>query len=230
MMRRIVQLSLACALACNGPEKAPAPVTRAPAVERGLLVGFTPAHGAAEASAWGQRLAAYLGTRAGAPTRPFVASSYGALVSGLNEGRVDIGWLPPLVYATSAHAGRLVPLVKFVRHGRGHYFAAFIVRAGSPIRELAQLRGKRIAWTDPRSSAGYLFPRAHLLELGFDPERFFSNQVFVGSHRAVVEAVLEGRADVGATYYSPGKPGEVVANAWAQHFPARASEIRVLAT
>jgi phosphate/phosphite/phosphonate ABC transporter binding protein len=201
----------------------------APPVPRALLFGFTPAHGAAEAAAWGSRLAAYLTVRLGMPTRPFVASSYGTLVERMTEGRVDIGWLPPLVYVAAAKRGGAEPVVKFVRHGRSNYHSAFIVRSASPLQALRDLAGKRMAWTDPRSSAGYLFPRAFLLRSGMDPDHLFSHQAFLGNHRRVVEAVLDGRADVGVTYYSPGTPGRVVADAWHQYFPKRTREIRILA-
>jgi phosphate/phosphite/phosphonate ABC transporter binding protein len=228
---RLFPFLAAALLACSSREaprgSAPPP---APRPEKALLFGFSPAHGAAEAAVWGARLATYLSARTGLRSRPFVASSYGALVEGLRQGRVDVGWLPPLVYVTAARGADIAPLVKFVRHGRGDYHAAFIVRAASPVRDLRELQGKRIAWSDPRSSAGYLFPRTHLVEQGLEPDRFFAHQVFLGSHRRVVEAVLDGRADVGVTFFSPGPRGAVVMSAWHQYVPARAKEIRVLAS
>ena len=39
-----------------------------------------------------------------------------------------------------------------------------------------------------------------LLEQGKEPERFFSETVFLGSHDRVIEAVLDGTVDAGATY------------------------------
>jgi phosphonate transport system substrate-binding protein len=200
---------------------------------RPLRFGFAPSHGAIDAAKAGQRLAAFLSERAGVHVTPFVASSYGTLVKGIREGWVDIGWLPPFVYVMAARDGHAVALARFVRTGKGSYHSAFIVRAQSPLRSFGDLRGKRMAYTDPRSSGGYLVPRAHLVRLGFEPDQLFSNQAFVGSHKAVVEAVLNGQADVGVTFFSPiqVRDGgvEIGASAWHQHYPARAKEIRVLA-
>ena len=39
-----------------------------------------------------------------------------------------------------------------------------------------------------------------LLEQGKNPERFFSETVFLGSHNRVIDAVLDGTVDAGATY------------------------------
>jgi phosphate/phosphite/phosphonate ABC transporter binding protein len=147
----------------------------------------------------------------------------------MTDAQVDLGWVPPLVYVIAARGGHVQPVAKFVRHGRSDYHSAFIVRAGSPARTLRDLQGKRMAWIDPRSSAGYLFPRAHLARAGVDPDRFFSHQAYLGSHRRVVEAVLEQRADVGVTFFSPREGGgEIVISAWRQYYPQRAGEIRVL--
>ena len=182
-----------------------------------------------DAAAAGKRLADYLSKRAGVAVVPFVASSYGTLVRGFTEGWVDFGWLPPLVYVMASQSGKAEPLAKFVRLGKGSYHGAFIVRASSRFKTLQSLEGKRIAYTDPRSSAGYLFPRAHLRRLGLEPDAFFSQQAFLGSHKRVVGAVLDGRAEVGVTFFSPQEGREPGAAAWTQHFPVRAREIRVIA-
>lgn len=234
----LLRLALALvASSCAEVKTAPVPAsegdTRPQPPSEGLRFGFTPAHGARDASSNGQRLARYLAARAQVAFRPFVASSYGTLVKGVSEGWVDVGWLPPFVYAMARKGGDVRPLARFVRQGQASYRSAFIVRDQSPIRTLAQLRGKRMAYTDPRSSAGYLAPRGHLQALGLDADHFFSNQSFLGSHKRVVEAVLDGRADVGVTFYSSqrGPDGGLLigASAWQQHAPARAREIRVLA-
>jgi phosphonate transport system substrate-binding protein len=227
----LVGLSAAAALgACSSSEpvhSSQTPVQIAPPPPQALVFGFTTAHGAAEAASWGKRLGAYLGARIGCPLRPFVASSYGMLVRGLTEGRVDLGWIPPMLFVDAARRGDAIPLVKFVRLGRSTYHSAFIVRHSSSARTLADLRGQRMAWIDPRSSAGYLFPRTYLLKAGLDPDHFFAHQAFLGSHRRVVEAVLQGKVDVGVAFFSPGDGGT---SAWQQFYPARAHEIRILAS
>jgi phosphonate transport system substrate-binding protein len=61
------------------------------------------------------------------------------------------------------------------------------------------MRGKRMAFVDKATTAGYLFPLAYLREQGIaDPSRLFSDMVYHGSHDAAISAVLENQADIGA--------------------------------
>src|SRR5206468_2425304 len=84
------------------------------------------------------------------------------------------------------------------RRGMTTYHAAFIVRRGGP-KTLVELRGRRAAWVQRDSAAGYLVPRMHLAAQGFDVLRFFSRELFVHAHSGVIDAVVSGDADVGAT-------------------------------
>src|SRR5262249_47536559 len=84
-----------------------------------------------------------------------------------------------------------------VRGASSTYRAALVARAGRDI-SLSSLSGLRAAWVDPRSVGGYLLIREHLLLRGIDPDDTFSEQTFVGSHPAVVAAILHGEAAVGA--------------------------------
>ncbi|TMI80802.1 MAG: phosphate/phosphite/phosphonate ABC transporter substrate-binding protein, partial [Bacillati bacterium ANGP1] len=49
-------------------------------------------------------------------------------------------------------------------------------------------------------TSGYLFPLAGLKKAGYDPQKFFGQTVFAGSHNNVVLAVYQGRVDAGAVY------------------------------
>jgi phosphonate transport system substrate-binding protein len=53
---------------------------------------------------------------------------------------------------------------------------------------------------DRDSAAGYVVPRRHLEREGLDPDRYFSSELFLQSHYAVVDAVASGRVDAGATF------------------------------
>jgi phosphonate transport system substrate-binding protein len=53
---------------------------------------------------------------------------------------------------------------------------------------------------DPASTSGYLFPAAKLKKLGYDPDKFFGQTVFAGSHPNVILAIYRGQVDGGATF------------------------------
>jgi phosphonate transport system substrate-binding protein len=143
-----------------------------------------------------------IGAALGIAMRPHRAPSPGALANAFRSGRVHIAWTSPALVTSDAAFVSARPLVRSVRHGSSTYHGVLFARAGGRIRDLADLRGARVAWVAPTSAGGYLVPRLALAELGVSPVGLFAEEMFVGSHGAVADAVREGRADVGAVYAS----------------------------
>lgn len=131
---------------------------------------------------------------------PHRAPSPGALASAIQAGRVQLAWLSPTLMSTSEQLSSVIPLVSSVREGVTAYHAALFVSEASPVRSVDQLSGARAAWVAPTSASGYLFSRVALLRRGLDPRRLFGRETFYDAHGAVARAVLERRADVGATF------------------------------
>jgi phosphonate transport system substrate-binding protein len=109
-------------------------------------------------------------------------------------------------------------LMKSVRKGKAVFYSAIITRADKNINKLDDLKGKTIAWVDPTSSSGHIFPKASVMAKkkfkNVDAaDAFFGKQVFAGSHDAVVLSVVNGTVDSGATFANDpeGKGG-----AWTQ--------------
>jgi len=82
--------------------------------------------------------------------------------------------------------------------GKMEYYSLIIVGKDSPIRDITDLEGKRIALSDPLSNSGYFYPMFLIRGMGKDPNRFFSRMLFTYSHDNSMRAVLEGIADVAA--------------------------------
>ena len=78
--------------------------------------------------------------------------------------------------------------------------SAFLVAAArTDIRELRDLKGKVLVTSTPRAFTGLLVPQGEILSHGFDPERFFSDTVFMGDGAGMEgapELLRSGRADV----------------------------------
>jgi phosphonate transport system substrate-binding protein len=82
------------------------------------------------------------------------------------------------------------------------YRSVLVVRADSPYRTLADLRGRSLMFTERLSASGFLIPYYELTKQGYRPERFFGRFGFSGSHAQAVTAVLDGQADAGVTWSS----------------------------
>ena len=159
-------------------------LTTDPYVTRGLLQQFCLA----------------LSDATGMEVEPRGVLHYRSLLDGVAEGDLDLVWLPPIPALDALGSERVEPIALPVRNGMSTYSSALFTLPESPIRTLDDLVGARAAWVDRQSAAGYLIIRAHLRALGVDLTRAFAEEGFAGSHDAVTRAVVEGRADVGATF------------------------------
>jgi phosphate/phosphite/phosphonate ABC transporter binding protein len=171
------------------------------------------------------RLTKVIGDHAGVEITRFDAKSYEALATEVREARVDIAWLPPIVFVRLGDA--VTALGSILRGGQAAYEAALVVKGDSRIRTIEGLRGTRAGWVDPWSAAGFVLPRVKLALLGVDPRTAFRTEQFYGSHRSVMEALAEGACDVAGTYARSDEDGNVLAGAWSE---IEGAEVRVLAT
>jgi phosphate/phosphite/phosphonate ABC transporter binding protein len=166
-----------------------------------------------------------LGDKIGIPIERRDAPSYTALADDVRGGRLDIAWLPPIVFVRVGDA--VTPLGSIMRGGNSTYEAVLVVPASSKIRSIDSLRGTRAGWVDKWSAAGYVLPRVNLSLLGTDPRTLFQSETFHGSHRAAIEALKLGTCDVAGTYARADDDGHVTTGAWSE---IKGADVRVLAT
>jgi ABC-type phosphate/phosphonate transport system substrate-binding protein len=119
----------------------------------------------------------------GGPVATVLYPDSGALADALAAGKVDAAWLPPLAYVRAAEQGKVRVVLGLTRAGTANYRSAIFVKAGSPLAKLDDLKGKSIIWVAAPSASGRLFPRAHLLAQGKDPDKFFGAQSEGRDHR-----------------------------------------------
>ena len=160
----------------------------------GIVCMVPPSLGAAKASARSELMAAALSKEFGRPVEPVVAETYAELERQANASEVDIVWCPSAICANLTHARDVFTVV---RGGVSSYRSAIIARREDRLN-VSHLGGKVAAWVDPLWAGGYVLAIALLRSRGVSPERTFSKQSFLGTHRAVALAVLQKDADVGA--------------------------------
>ena len=158
-----------------------------------------------------------------------IPSTYAELASWLEKDRVQYAWMSPALMVLTSERIQLQPLLSAVRDDSVEYCSALFVDARSKLRSIEALRGTTVAWVDPTSASGYLLPRIHLAAAGVDPSRLFAKELFLGSHAAVVRAVFDGAAQVGATYAHQPEPGQPIRNAgFIDVAPTRPARVLVL--
>ena len=76
--------------------------------------------------------------------------------------------------------------------------AVFLVRAGSALKTLADLKGRSVATTDPNAFEGSAVPKGELAEQGEDPDEFFGEIVYTEwNYHDVLQMVTLGMTEVG---------------------------------
>ncbi|HEY8075850.1 MAG TPA: PhnD/SsuA/transferrin family substrate-binding protein [Labilithrix sp.] len=175
-----------------------------------IVFGLVPPPSFAAAEPGVARVLRYVSERADVMMVRRHVDTYEALARALRHGEIDVAWLPPIPFARLSGDGLVHELVCGERAGRETFCAVLIARADSKIGTRRELVGKRVAWVDPLSATGYVVPRLRLASHGIDPTTSFTKESFYGSHPAVVRAVLDRQADIGATYAGFGDRGELV--------------------
>ena len=136
------------------------------------------------------------------------ALTYSELLAWVGRREVQLAWLGPALFVQAQSRFGVQPLVQAERRGHAGFRGALFVREDSSIREPEELSGASIAWVDPDSCAGYLFPRIALAQRGLDPDALFGEQRMLGSHLAVAGAVASKQVVAGATYVQLAQDGD----------------------
>jgi phosphonate transport system substrate-binding protein len=195
---------------------------------RELVLGLVPALEAEALVDNLDPLTDHLEAELGIPVRSFVPQDYTGLVEALGSGRADIGMLPPFAAMLGARRYDIETILISVRKGETGYRPQWFtndpsvceteieyvervcesrqVGRASEIRRFAQcqgslesMRGDSVAFVEPNSTSGFLFPAVQLMQMGIEPETDIRS-LFVGRHDATVLAVYAGDTRFGVSY------------------------------
>ena len=104
-----------------------------------------------------------LGEKLGVKVEVFTASSYIGVIEGIGSGSVDFGIVPPFsAVLSNKQSNTKNLLVGKSLNGKPGYHAEIFVRKDSNIKSLEDLKGKKVAFVDPSSASGYVYPGAML--------------------------------------------------------------------
>lgn len=165
-----------------------------------LLIGLIP-----EQNIFRQReryliLRKYLEQRLGITVNFTSLSRYGNIIERFTAERMDGAFFGSFTYALAHEQMGVEPLARPVNlDGTSTYHGYIFVRKDSGIRTVADMRGKRFAFVERATTAGYIFPLYYFKTSGvIDPMRFLGQSFFTGSHDAAILSVLNKEADIGA--------------------------------
>jgi phosphonate transport system substrate-binding protein len=145
----------------------------------------------------------YVKKKLGVELEVFLASEYAGVIQAIGAKQIEVMDMGASGYAAAwlETKGNVQPLVVPTNaDGTIGYYAVAFVRADSPYKTLADLKGKTWAWAEPNSSSGYLFPLVGLRKTGLDPDKHFGKVVFSGGHEQSIIGVLDKAYDGAVTW------------------------------
>jgi phosphonate transport system substrate-binding protein len=167
-------------------------------------MAFTPSRDPTALQGAADAFVKLLSQLSGVPVRAQVASDYAGVIEALRSRRVDLAFVHPVGYVLARREAGCDILVRDVWQDRTVYKASFYVRRDSGIKSVEDLRGRTIAFVDPASSSGYIYPMVLLIKHGLvqnrDPKSFFKEALFAGTHDAALRALVQGRVDAATTF------------------------------
>lgn len=140
----------------------------------------------------------YLADRLGRPVEMVQRRTYQEVNDLLRDGQVDLAFVCTSAYVAGKRDFGMQLLAAPQVNGATVYHSYLIVPADSPARNMADLRGKVFAFTDPMSLSGRVYPTSLVRGLGAEPETFFGRVFFTYSHDNAMRAVADGLADAAA--------------------------------
>lgn len=169
-----------------------------------LVIAEVPVESAADYAARYQPFLEYLKAKLGIPVRLFLANDYTAVQIAHAQGKVHAAFYGPGSYLDAIQKLG-APIEAFAKEDSirsGVYYHTLIIsKKGSGIRTLEDARGKDFAFTDPKSTSGYMVPMSYFCtELKIRPREYFRRVFFAGNHEAVILGVANGTIPVGATW------------------------------
>jgi phosphonate transport system substrate-binding protein len=176
-------------------------------VPKELKVQFVPSQNAETLEAKAKPLEKLLGDKLGIPVKVSVSTDYNVVIEAMASKQVDVGFLPPSNYVvahdTRKAADLLLQATRLgVEDATGQptkdlvdfYKAMIVVKADSPIKDVKDLKGKKIGWQGVTSAAGYVYPGYMLKKAGLDLQKDVTGVQFQGHDKAMI-ALLNGQVD-----------------------------------
>lgn len=203
--KRIVAVIMACVLSagvlagCGSKEE-----------DKKLVIAYAPNESTDESADAREGLAADLSAELGVEVEEIQASDYNAIVEALRTGQADMAYIGALAIALASERAEAVPIAMKAPNGdkeQAVYRSLLITSSSNTeINSIADIKGKTIAFVDPESTSGNLFPSYEIIKAFPDEKltsddlhtngKFFEAASYSGKHQAGLQAVIRGDVDV----------------------------------
>ncbi|MCJ7541805.1 MAG: phosphate/phosphite/phosphonate ABC transporter substrate-binding protein [Desulfobacterales bacterium] len=147
-----------------------------------------------------QPLVDYVATKIGIPIRLKVLVRYDNIINNFVSAQMDGAFFGSFTYCLAHTKLGVEAIARPVNDaGVSTYHGLIIVRKDSGIKRAQDMRGKRFAFVDKATTAGYLLPLLYFKENGInDYSTFLKETYFAGTHEDAIYDVLNRKAEIAA--------------------------------
>ena len=148
--------------------------------------------------------AAWLGSEIGRDVKTHISLDQASAIQALASDQADISFLGALPYLIAKREAGVHPLVEEIYRGQPSYRGRIYVRRDSGISRLSDLGGKAMAFVDPLSESGYMFPLQIFVDQGLvrsdgqNLSDFFGAVLFAGGYQQALSALANGSVEAAA--------------------------------
>ncbi len=135
------------------------------------------------------------------------AANYAATLNALDSGTADVAETGPFAAALGVNSDKAEILLQRKAFGSWTYKSVIVTKQDSDIQSLSDLEGKTVAFADPLSASGSLYPLAMMKEAGLEipdepgSEKGANFTPNWSGHASAKEALVNGQADAAGVGY-----------------------------
>ncbi|MBI5100551.1 MAG: phosphate/phosphite/phosphonate ABC transporter substrate-binding protein [Nitrospirae bacterium] len=172
--------------------------------QKEILIGLIPEMNVFKQQERFKPLTEYLTKKTGVKVNITILSRYGNIIERFTAEKMDGAFFGSFTGALAIEKLGVDPIARPVNlDGSSTYHGYLFVRKDNGIKNVSDMKGKKMAFVEKATTAGFIFPVAYLKQNGInDYKSFFKEFYFSGSHDASIFAVLDKKADIGAAKHS----------------------------
>jgi phosphonate transport system substrate-binding protein len=164
-----------------------------------IKIGLVPEQDIRQLAARYEPLAEYLSKNINSKVVLVYLDSYGEVCDKFLYKQLDAAFFGSFSYVLTHAKAQVQPIARPTYQGTSTYRGLIVVKEDSNIKNIADMKAKKLALVHRATYAGYLYPLYYFRQQGINElERYFSKVIYTGSHDKAIFAVLRGEADIAA--------------------------------